>query len=228
MTSRIRSLVLTTSFAGILFAEDIVIPLEHGSIVIQDPAFIRVNKYGDFVPELSYRIVNRTLYSWTTVKLQFEISGSCDGSPRHWSATEVGSVGSSDDPATPFIQNFRDQIIPLVGKVNGCSAVISGVKLLLAENANFRIDGVTGERIDFAKRAAAAALARRKRESEQKARLAKDKAERDESAAIERAAIRAKCTTIYQHTAQKKVSDLTVEETRQIGACAALDLYPPR
>jgi hypothetical protein len=44
-----------------------------------------------------------------------------------------------------------DTVIPLVGKVDGCTTEIIKASLVLAENQKFRIDGVTGEAIDFEK-----------------------------------------------------------------------------
>jgi flagellar biosynthesis GTPase FlhF len=82
----------------------------------------------------------------------------------------------------------------------------------------------------------AAEAARRKRlaadqkrkQAEADARYAKMKAEEDAKAAEERRKIRSECSSIYQNTADKKVSNLTVKEEHQVRACQALDLYPPQ
>ena len=40
--------------------------------------------------------------------------------------------------------------------------------------------------------------------------------------------IRAACGVIYQNTADKKISDLTVKEEQQVRRCQGLGLYPPQ
>jgi hypothetical protein len=92
-----------------------------------------------------------------------------------------------------------------------------GGKLIVAENDKYRIDGVTGARVDFAKQAAAAQAAQKKREAREA-----------EQAAAQRAQLRSRCATIYQATIHKKVADLTVQESKQIQACDRLDMYPPK
>jgi flagellar biosynthesis GTPase FlhF len=82
----------------------------------------------------------------------------------------------------------------------------------------------------------AAEAARRKRlaadqkrkQAEADARYAKMKAEEDARAAEERRKIRAACSAIYQSTADKKISNLTVKEEQQVRTCQALGLYPPQ
>jgi len=74
-----------------------------------------------------------------------------------------------------------------------------------------------------AKRNAAEAQRRKKkqeeREAEQSARIAENEAERTR--------LRNKCAQIYDKTADKKISDLTVRESQQVQACQAAGLYPP-
>lgn len=50
-----------------------------------------------------------------------------------------------------IIKDYTDFIIPLAGEVDGCTSAIIKVRLLLAENSKTRIDGVSGERVDFEK-----------------------------------------------------------------------------
>ena len=58
--------------------------------------------------------------------------------------------------------------------------------------------------------------------------MAKERAERDQKAAAQRAALRAKCEALYPGTIHMKMGDLTVEESRQIQACEQLAMYPPK
>jgi hypothetical protein len=67
----------------------------------------------------------------------------------------------------------------------------------------------------------------KKKQAEEDARYAKAKAEQDAKDAEERRRIRAACGVVYQHTADKKIADLTVREEQQVRACQALGLYPP-
>jgi membrane protein involved in colicin uptake len=46
-------------------------------------------------------------------------------------------------------KEYKETIIPLTGKVNGCRTEIIKASLLLAQNMKVRIDGVTGERVDL-------------------------------------------------------------------------------
>jgi hypothetical protein len=82
----------------------------------------------------------------------------------------------------------------------------------------------------------AAETARRKRlaaerdrkEAEENARLTRKREEEEAKAAAEQARLRAACAVIYRNTANKKVSDLTVDEEQKVRACQALGMYPPR
>jgi hypothetical protein len=145
-------------------ANYITIPLDGGTVVIQDAKFIRLDHFGDFVPELSFVIVNRTSSGWS-LKLQFDVSGSCGGVRREWSMPTTLALVNKALSVT-----HKDSVIPLFGKVDGCHSDSIAAKLVVAENAVVRIDGATGERIDL----------KAKREAERLAREAEiaDRAER--------------------------------------------------
>jgi hypothetical protein len=210
--------LLLVIFAGTCCAADgIALHLEGGDIVIQGAKFIKVNRYGSSVPSLSYRVVNATPYPWTTLVLRFDLKVLCNGTEERRTETTTGTLGSADEPGERFGQNYEHLIIPLTGQVDGCTGEVLGAKLVVAENDKYRIDGVTGARVDFAKQAAAERAAQKKREAREA-----------EQAAAKRAELRARCATIYQATIHKKVADLTVQESRQIQACERLDMYPPR
>jgi flagellar biosynthesis GTPase FlhF len=289
----VRYVIVAAAFAAIMYGDDITIPLDDGSIVIQDASFIRggLAGTGTMAPVLSFRAVNKTSSPWNVVKLQFYMGGICNGEPRQWSHTVVMGLGWMKEK--PLANDYTDTILPLVGEVNGCDTEIIKAELVLAENPKLHIDGVAGEPPNFQKqlreieqkrkadaavkaeqeriaaeqeriaaeqeRVAAeeyvakakqeriaaveqakkenaaeeahqkrVAAERRKKEAEDQARIAKAKAEEQAKAAEERRKIRAACSTIYQNTADKKVSNLTVREEQQVRTCQALDLYPPQ
>jgi hypothetical protein len=144
-----RFLIVASLFGAAVYgSDDITIPLEGGHIVIR-PHFIRVDQYGSYIPELSFRIQNQTSQPWKSIKLQFNIGGLCNGQPRQWSISALTSVGWS---ANESISNgYTDTSIPLMGEIDGCKTEIIKAALILAENAKVSIDGVTGELTDLEK-----------------------------------------------------------------------------
>jgi hypothetical protein len=80
---------------------------------------------------------------------------------------------------------------------------------------------------DAEKSAAFAESARQARQADEQRKIARQLAERKAKAAEERRRVRAACVIIYQTTANKKLSDLTVKEEQQVRACQALGLYEP-
>jgi hypothetical protein len=91
----LRFLLLPALFAAVLYGDDITIPLDGGSILIQGARFIRESVAGDgsLVPESSFMVVNQTSSSWRVLKLQFDVGGICNGEPRRWSHSVVLAVG---------------------------------------------------------------------------------------------------------------------------------------
>lgn len=61
------------------------------------------------------------------------------------------------------------------------------------------------------------------------ARIAAEAHEKEEAArkAEERERLKAACSSVYKQTADKKVGDLTVKESKQVQACSELGMYPP-
>ena len=117
------------------------------------------------------------------------------------------------------------------------------MRLLLAENSTAHIDkraeAAAAQAEDDRKqaeddrKAEAAhqkqlATERKRKQAEADAQNARIRAEADAKAAEDRRKIRVACTTIYQNTANKKVSDLTVAEEQKVRAYQALGLYPPQ
>lgn len=144
----IRVLAVAALFGAAMYGEDITLPLDDGSIVIR-AQFILTNQYASYVPQLVAKIKNQTSSPWRTLKLQFDIGGLCNGEPRQWTLPVDTSLGWSGD--FPFVKEYKDTMISLVGKVEGCKTEIIKASLILAENSKTRIDGVTGDRVDLEK-----------------------------------------------------------------------------
>jgi hypothetical protein len=142
----IRVLAVTALFGAAMYGEDITIPLDDGNIVIR-AQFIRSNGYGSDVPELVANIKNQTSSPWRTLKLRFDIGGLCNGEPRQWTLPVDTSLGWSGE--LPFVREYTDTVISLVGKVDGCKTEIVKVSLILAENSRTRIDGVPGDTVNL-------------------------------------------------------------------------------
>jgi hypothetical protein len=264
----VRFLIVATLFGAAVYGDDLTLPLDGGNIVIR-AQFIQQNKFGSYLPELVLQITNQTSSPRRTLKLQIDVGGFCNGEPRQWTVPVATSLGWAQDHQ--LVKEYKDYVIPLVGKVDGCRAEIIKAKLLLAESFTTRIDGETGERVDLekqlqeikAKRDAetaahdaevaaqaeaerktaeaqakkdAAEAARQKRlaaerkrkETEENARLEKERADEQAKTAKQQQTLRAGCLLVYQNTADKKVSDLTVKEEQQVRACQALGLYSPK
>jgi len=228
--SAMRLLLLAGVFGALIYgAEDITIALEDGSIVIR-PQFIRVNDYGSYVPELSFRIRNQTRYPWRTIKLQFEVGGLCNGEPRQWSIPAVTSLGWKD--TGPISKDYKDIVISLVGKVDGCRTEIIKASLLLAENDKLHIDGVTGERVDLekqlqevnAKRDAEAAetAAEERAANEEQAKQDAADAEQRKRQAAERRKKEVESEARYAKSKAEAEARASEERARVRAACAAI------
>jgi hypothetical protein len=134
-----RSLFVALAFTAILYGEDIAIPLQDGNLILANPTFIRVNDRGTFVPELVVQMKNETSFPWRTIKLEFDIGGLCNGEPRQWTVAAVTSLGWLKEQ--PVIKEYKDYMIPLVGKVDGCKTEVFKARLIYAEYQNTRVNG---------------------------------------------------------------------------------------
>ena len=244
----LRSLILAASFRAVMYGDDITIPVDDGTILIQHAQFIRTfgTGYKIFIPELSFALTNKTSSEWT-LDIHFHIEGICGTKPQQWTQlVRTGLVGPHDD------QEYKEVLDVFTGRIDGCKTESITASLVQAENRKWRINGVSGERVDLEalrkqreaeqaaedaervkKEAAEAArqkrlaAERKKKQAEVDARYAKAKAEQDATAAEERRRVRTACGAVYQSTADKKIGDLTVREEQQVRACQALGLYPP-
>jgi hypothetical protein len=216
-------LILLAVFgATMIGGDDITVPFEGGSIVVR-PQFIRGN-----VPELSFRIENHTSHPWWTMVLQFDISGVCNGEPKHWLLSAETSLGWSEDH---YVANAYKEIVgSLRDKVDGCHTEVIKASVERADNADkhFRSENEAKKDAEAAENAKRLEAEWLRKEAEANARLAKKRAEEQIRTAEESRKLRAGCALSYQNTADKKVRDLTVQEEQQVRACQALGLYPPQ
>jgi hypothetical protein len=230
-----RPLILAVLFGTLLYAgDDITIPLHDGTIVLIDPQFIRVNEYGSYVPELSFRMRNQTSTWWRSINLQFEMGGFCKGEVRQWSRLVMTSLGWKLDEQ--FTKNYRDSSIPLVGKVDGCRTEIIKAVLVLAENEKLHIDGVASEPVDLGeqlreiktKRDAEARIAAEEQARKDAAEVAKYEAEdaqrkkKDAEDAARYAKERAKAEATEAARQKQLGAEAAQERARLRAACAVI------
>jgi hypothetical protein len=207
---KFRLLLVAVLFGTVVYGDDNTFQLGDGRILIKDAQFIRENVFGGgaLVPELSFTIINETSFGWRSVKLKFDMSGICGSKPRQWSRSVVMSLGWTQQEH--YAKEFKDTMIALVGKVDGCHTETIKASLLNAEKVS------AAEAVDQGIRDAAEAARQKRATAEQK------------KAVEERALVRAACAMIYKNTSDKKMSDLTVNEDQQVKTCQAVGLYPPR
>jgi hypothetical protein len=237
----IRVLAVAAFLGAATYGEDITIPFEGGSILIQNTSYNRYDSLLDLTrSQARFTVVNKTPDGWD-LKLQFDGSVQCGGQTRVLSRTDKVSIRAGSLNVVVDGPEQKAQ-----GKDSGCVVEKLNATILTAENKKLRINVATGERIDLEKQreldaeaqakqdAAEAAhqkrlaAEQRKKDAERDARIAKSRVEEEAKAAEERRKVRVACSGIYQNTVEKKVKDLTVGEEQQVRACQALGLYPPR
>jgi hypothetical protein len=185
--------VLFVSMGSGLYCADITIPLEDGSIVVENPRLV-MERYAVAVPGLSFTLRNRTSSPWKELKLQFEIDAHCNGEAKHWSRTEDTFLGWMGDPTFQgpeslelrergswTVREYTNVMVFPQGRMDGCGEETITVALLQAENSRFRINGLTGERIDLQKQRESEARAK----AEQERIAAEERAENDRATAEE-------------------------------------------
>jgi hypothetical protein len=176
--------------------DDITIPLEGGSVVVQNIRMTTAPYAG--TPWLAFTLRNRTSLPWQRVVLQFEVDGHCKGEPKHWSATASTFLGSVEDDVVArnadvseeakekialALRDISNQRLLPSDRVEGCVTDKVQTTLVSAENSKVRVNGVTGERIDLERQRADAAAAQAERERI----AAEEQAERTRVAAEEQA-----------------------------------------
>jgi hypothetical protein len=123
----IRFLIVAAMFGAVAHGEDITLPLDDGNLVIS-VWFIQLNESGNYWPRLAVQIQNKTSSSWKTLKLKLDIGGLCNLKARQWTLPVLTGVGVG------VIKEYHDNVLPLVGEVDGCKTEIVKAQLLFAEN----------------------------------------------------------------------------------------------
>jgi hypothetical protein len=231
-----RCLILATLVAGITYGDDITVPVPTGgSILIRNPQFIVRNQFNLDQPLLSFDYINKTSPPLGAVKLQVDIGASCEGEIRQWTEIYDYSLAVRNEST-----HHEHLITSANGQVQRCRAEI--IKVRAAEPPAAALDLKAEAEAHKAKRESDEATAAAAKAAENAARVeayekskaerqkkdAADAAEKDAQAVEEARKIRAACRAIYQSTADKKISNLTVREEQQVRACQALNLYPPQ
>lgn len=178
MCAPLRCLLLAISFVAFMYADDITIPLDGGSIVVENAQFIREirNSVSRNVAGLTFTLTNHTSSWWTSIDLRFDITYVCSGEVHRRSDTVKLALG-------PIKKEYHDLVISLMDKVDDCGGERIKATLISARNSTVRIDGVTGERIDLVQQE----QERAKKAEEERVRQAATKAEEDRIAAEEQA-----------------------------------------
>jgi hypothetical protein len=225
-----RFLIVAALFGVVAYGEDITLPLDDGSLVIR-AQFIRHDRDGPYVPELTLKLMNQTSSPWRTLKLRFEIGGLCKGEPRQWTLPVVTSLGWSEDH--PLVKEYSDTVLSLIGNVDGCKTEIINASLILAENSKTRIDGVSGERIDLEKQLSELKAKREFEagaEAEEERKAAEVQAKRDADAALRRKRLaveqkrkQAEADALYVKS--KAEEDVKAAEKQRKVRAACMDIY---
>ena len=130
-----RWLALALFFGTAVYGDDIVLPVDHGNIVIS-PHFIRETDSGYAVPELSLTLRNQTSSPWKVITLEFEIGALCNGEAQQWTVPVSTSLGWSEDHE--IVREFNQTVISLVGKIQGCKTMLNA-----PTDVKVNSDGVT-------------------------------------------------------------------------------------
>jgi uncharacterized tellurite resistance protein B-like protein len=143
LKGRVRYLLLAPVFATVMYGDDITIPLDNGSIIVENPQFIRSNNFGGKVPGLTFTLTNHTHRAWVSIDLLFDITYSCMGEAHQRSQAVKLGLGWSKD--APIKREFHDLAISLAGQVDSCQTENIKVNLVSATSLdNVRIEGATG------------------------------------------------------------------------------------
>src|SRR2546425_1227699 len=139
---------------------------------------------------------------WTMV-LQFDISGVCNGEPKHWLLSAETSLEWSEDH---YVANAYKEIVgSLRDKVDGCHTEVIKASVERADNADkhFRSENEAKKDAEAAENAIRLEAEWLRKEAEANARLAKKRAEEQIRTAEESRKLRAGCALSYQNTADK-------------------------
>ena len=140
LTPQVRYAIIALAFTTVMYADDITIPLDNGSIVVENPQFIRDNGFGRNVPELTFTLANHTSNAWMSIDLLFNIKYICNGEAHQRSqAVKTGLGWAKDAPIK------RELAILLTGEVDACETESIKAMLMSATSLNnVRIEGTAG------------------------------------------------------------------------------------
>lgn len=206
-------------------APEIPLKVSDGEIIVREARFIKLEFFRDYVPEISFVLVNRTKGPVGPLHIRFDIDAICNGAERKLSGVVSVSIGHSSylqETTQPVSRVFE----PLVNNVNGCRA--TGIHAEVAPETKAQRDADAAE----ASRRAAEIDQRHAEGLKQNDETQRAAVEIAVAKAREAARIRAEervakevCPGVYKETADKKVADLTVKEEQQVRACQVIGMY---
>jgi uncharacterized tellurite resistance protein B-like protein len=101
-----------------MYGGDITISLDGGSIIAENPQFIRKDGSGRNVAGLKFTLTNHTGSAWMSLDLQFDITYVCSGEVHQRSETVKTGLGWTKD--SPMKREYQGIVIPLIGEVDAC------------------------------------------------------------------------------------------------------------
>ena len=151
-----------------------------------------------------------------TLQLQFDFGGFCGSEPTQWTTTGELYLNLVKDSAEETFQLMDSRLCTVeIIKVSPVSAKLDDGVIVFHSPAP-AVDCSAELRAIRARQSAAAAR-NRKLAADRKAAQAEDVSRQRQT-----------CLSVYQHTIDRKISDLTIRETEQVQSCRALGFYPPR
>lgn len=151
----VRYVILAAAFTTVMHGDDITIPLDGGSIVVENPQFIRKAGSGRNVAGLTFTLTNHTSSAWMSINLQFNITYVCSGEAHQRSEAVKVGLGWTKD--APIRKEYHDLVIPLMGEVDACETESIKATLISATSLNnVRIEGATGGRVGLTEQEVAA------------------------------------------------------------------------
>src|ERR1039458_7829332 len=132
-----RYLLFAAAFATVMYGDDITIPLDNGSIVVENPQFIRKGGSGSNVAGLTFTLTNNTSRAWMSIDLLFNIRYVCSGEAHQRSQAVKLGLGWTKD--VPIKREYHDLVIPLMGQVDSCDTESVKVNLISATSLDNEI-----------------------------------------------------------------------------------------
>jgi tellurite resistance protein len=155
----VRYVILAAAFTAAMYGDDITIPLDGGTIVIENPQFIRKGGSGINVAGLTFTLTNHTSSAWMSIDLLFNITYVCSGEAHQRSEAVKVGLGWTKD--APIKKEYHDLVIPLMGEVDACKTESIKVTLTSATDLdNLRVEGPAGGRAGLTEQGTAAGIIR--------------------------------------------------------------------